>query len=160
MARLLVHVSWRGAWRYLEWGVDLEFALFTWGENMQSEGRLLIIDDDKVIFCVFCEFFESKGFCVVPAWDASQAIRLVEVHSPQVIITDILMPDMDGLEFILRIKKQYPEESRPPIIAISGGIRHLEHDHLKEAALFGAARTFRKPVSLSDLYGAVKDLVL
>lgn len=60
MARLLVHVSWIGVWRYLEWGVDLEFALFTWGENMQSEGRLLIIDDDKVILRVFCEFFESN----------------------------------------------------------------------------------------------------
>ncbi|MDF7801749.1 response regulator [Pontiellaceae bacterium B1224] len=114
---------------------------------------ILVIDDDKTIQTVFKQFLERQGHNVMIADDGRQGMELINSTAPQLIITDIMMPEMDGLEILLEIRKQ---NRKIPIIAISGGMRDLPINFLRQAKLFGAQQVLEKPVPLDVLGNTVK----
>lgn len=114
---------------------------------------ILVIDDDKTIQTVFEQFLTRKGHTVILADDGREGMRRIKEDDPQLVITDIMMPEMDGLEIMMEIRKQ---KTGLPIIAISGGMRDLPLNFLKQAKLFGAQYVFEKPVSLELLDNAVQ----
>lgn len=119
-------------------------------------GKILIIDDDPTIQKLFSQFLESKGHLVVQATNGRTGMRMMAEDRPDLIITDILMPEMDGLEILMKIRSTHDDM---PVIAISGGMRGFPLNFLHQAKLFGARHVFEKPVSLEVLYRAVTELL-
>lgn len=117
---------------------------------------ILLIDDDPTVQKLFSMFLEKQGYEILQAENGKIGMRIIEQDQPDLVITDIMMPEMDGLEILLAIRKS---SSDVPVIAISGGMRNLPINFLKQAKLFGAHYIFEKPVPLSVLLGAVEDLL-
>lgn len=117
---------------------------------------ILVIDDDKTIQILFEQFLIREGHEVMLADDGRQGMQLIDEADPALVITDIMMPEMDGLEILLQIRKRKQDL---PVIAISGGMRDLPLNFLRQAKLFGARHVFEKPVPLGVLGGAVKSIL-
>jgi DNA-binding response OmpR family regulator len=118
--------------------------------------RILVIDDDPHMRGMLKKYFERTGHEVLVAEDGSAGISLHKSDPADIIITDMVMPEKEGLETILELQKDFPSVK---IIAISGGGRIGPKDYLAMAHRFGAARTFSKPFALSDIGAAVEDLL-
>ncbi len=114
---------------------------------------ILLIDDDPTVQAVFSQFLTGQGYTVIQAENGKIGMRLLEEQKPDLIITDILMPEMDGLEILLSIKNTHADV---PVIAISGGMRNVPLNFLNQAKMFGARYVFHKPVPLDVLNNAVK----
>jgi len=117
---------------------------------------ILLIDDDPTIQEVFSQFLTGQGYEVLQAENGKLGMKMLEEQKPDLIITDILMPEMDGLEILLLIRKMHEDI---PVIAISGGMRSLPVNFLHQAKLFGASHVFEKPVPLNVLQNAVTELI-
>jgi CheY-like chemotaxis protein len=115
--------------------------------------NILVIDDDKSIQIVFKQFLDRQGHTVTLADDGRQGMQVINESAPDLIITDIMMPEMDGLEILLEIRKN---NQNIPIIAISGGMRDLPLNFLSQAKLFGARQVLEKPIPLDVLGSAVQ----
>ncbi|MDZ8118725.1 response regulator [Pontiella agarivorans] len=118
--------------------------------------KIIVIDDDKTIQTVFEQFLIRKGHDVLVADDGRKGMQVIEEAEPDLVITDIMMPEMDGLEILLKIRQSRQDL---PIIAISGGMRDLPINFLRQAKLFGAQEVFEKPVPL-DVLGEAVDKAL
>jgi DNA-binding NtrC family response regulator len=118
--------------------------------------RILIIDDDDQIREMLKLFLEYAGYDVLSAADGKSGMALFNANPSEVVITDILMPEQEGLETIIALHKENPDLS---IIAMSGG-GHLPADqYLTFARKMGARHTFLKPVNCSVLLEAVKESI-
>ncbi|MDF7824984.1 response regulator [Pontiellaceae bacterium B12227] len=115
--------------------------------------RILIIDDDETIRSVFNRFLTGKGYEVLVAADGRQGLRVLEEAAVDLVITDIMMPETDGLEVVMAIRGK---DADIPVIAISGGMHAMPMDFLPMAKKFGAKDVLYKPVELDDLLSAVK----
>jgi DNA-binding response OmpR family regulator len=118
--------------------------------------RILIIDDDKMVLNMLRQVLEGAQHTVMEASDGVVAMRLWRQQSADLIITDILMPEKDGLEVIREMRR---ECSTVKVIALSGGSRKVHFDALDVAKRFGALATLEKPFELKDLLASV-DTVL
>ena len=117
---------------------------------------ILIIDDDPAVLSVFTQFLESLQHRVLSASNGKDGLASMQANPPDLIITDIMMPEMDGLELVTYIRNHSPDL---PVIAISGGMQRASMNFLPLAEKFGACRVFEKPVSLSHLRKAVQELL-
>jgi DNA-binding NtrC family response regulator len=117
---------------------------------------ILIIDDDPAVRSVFTQLLESKGHRVRCAEEGREGMKLLCKQVPDLLITDILMPEMDGLEVLQHIRNHHAEL---PVIAISGGMSISSMNFLPLAERFGACRVFEKPVALEKLSAAVDELL-
>ena len=100
--------------------------------------------------------FERAGYKVKTAPNGRMGVRFYKDAPFDVVITDLIMPDMEGIETITLLRKEDPEVK---IIAISGGGRNKPDDYLKLASKLGAAYTFTKPVDRAELLAAVESLI-
>lgn len=117
---------------------------------------ILVIDDDESVLTLFQQFLESNGYAVALAANGREGLVQMHRNNPDLIITDIMMPEMDGLEIIREFRAHHPEL---PVIAISGGMRAAPINFLPHAKKFGACRVFEKPVALAELLKAVQELL-
>lgn len=118
--------------------------------------HILIVDDDPLIQRLFDQFFQSKGFSVTLADSGLSAVLQVKARMPDLIITDVVMPGMDGLALIREVRKEHPEI---PIIAISGGQRAVAVNFQPHAEKDGASQFVEKPIYLKDLLASVQTLL-
>lgn len=118
--------------------------------------HILIIDDDIAIQKVFTQLLESEGHEIALATNGKDGLARMKELEPDLIITDIMMPEMDGLEIVTYIRDHYPNL---PVIAISGGMQMAAMNFLPLAEKFGACRVFEKPVSLIKLRETVNELL-
>lgn len=116
--------------------------------------RILIIDDDESIRHLLREALTLHGYEVVEASNGLEGLRLHRAQPADLLITDILMPERDGLECILQLRKSDPGLR---ILAMSGGSLRFDLDVLALAKSFGARRTFAKPFDLRELLAAVQE---
>ncbi|MFH2001914.1 MAG: response regulator [Planctomycetota bacterium] len=120
------------------------------------KNRILIIEDDDQVRSMLRYQLEEAGFEVYEASDGRKGLdRFHETPSP-LVITDLIMPDVEGIETIRELKKN---DSEVKIIAISGGGRVNPDNYLKIAKKIGADRVFAKPIDWSELLQAVGDLL-
>lgn len=118
--------------------------------------RVLVIDDDAVSRCAMAMFLEDAGHEVREASDGLEGLDAFRKAPADVVVTDVLMPGMDGLEMIMALWRDYPDVK---VIAISAGDKIIPMDMcLDHARIFGALRTFTKPVDRSGLLEAVNEL--
>lgn len=118
--------------------------------------RVLIIDDEHLVRDMLRQTLESVGHTVVEAANGRIAMRLWRENPADLIITDILMPEKDGLEVIRELLQDSPQAK---IIALSGGSRRIDFDMLEIAKRFGAVYTLAKPFELRQLLDMVHSLV-
>ena len=111
---------------------------------------ILLIDDEDQVRMLFQLALGGAGYHVLAAESGQQGLRLLQHHEVDLILVDIFMPDMDGLELIQHLRTTRPTSK---IIAISGG--SWEWDYLDTAKSLGAHDTLKKPFSPQELLDAV-----
>ena len=118
--------------------------------------RILVIDDDQDVRLLAREALESAGHEVIVAADGAQGLELQRKSRAAVVITDILMPEKEGLETIRGLRRLDPEVR---IIAISGADPESVNGYLRLAVTFGARRILGKPFGVDDLLAAVSEVL-
>ncbi len=127
-----------------------------YGNLMPSSCSILVVDDEPGIRELLCMMLEAAGYAVMAAEDGVQAPKLLAAHPVDVIITDLLMPERDGLEFITEVRKKYPAIK---IIAMSGGGHIARDSYLRIAKNFGAHFLLEKPFSQAGVLGAIETVL-
>ena len=125
--------------------------------------HILIIDDNAEIRTALECYLKGAGYSTSQAANGSEGLRMLEESLPDLVITDIYMPEADGLEVVREIKKRYNRGVvQVPIIAVSGGITFADATelcYLQQAKRFGASRTFSKPLDFDAVHGAIRELL-
>ena len=115
---------------------------------------ILVIDDIDAVRTLLRLTLEGAGYDVQEAANGVEGIRAFQKTPADLVITDIFMPDCDGLDVIRRLRRLHP---RLKILAISGGSGTM--DYLREATSLGATRVLYKPFVLPTLIRTVGDLL-
>ena len=122
--------------------------------------RVLVIDDNNDMLDMIKTVLVGGGYEVTVATDGGKGLEAQRQHASDLAITDIFMPQQDGIETIGLLKKEFPNI---PIIAMSGGAKFVTRqtsvDYLATAAKFGADRVLRKPFDIDELLLAVQELL-
>ena len=118
--------------------------------------KILVLDDEPAILIMIKKMLEKAGYEVSVASNGKEGMRLFEMEKPDLLVTDIIMPEKEGLETIFELRKKHPELK---IIAISGGGRISPDGYLPGAKLLGANIVFQKPLVQKDLLNAVSQLL-
>lgn len=116
--------------------------------------RVLVVDDEPAIVELVEVLLNGEGFEVTSASNGAEGLQALDRVKPNLIITDIAMPDMEGVEFISKLRKG---GVAIPIIAMSGNAVGM--GFLRASRLFGAAETLVKPFRSADLLSLVHRLV-
>jgi DNA-binding NtrC family response regulator len=117
---------------------------------------VLIIDDDAQFNLMLKSALEIKGYEVETAANGKEGKTLYQNKKYDVIITDIIMPDVDGYEVILDLRRMGMSDRT---IAVSGGGRTAADDYLVTAQHFDVAATFNKPIDLQALRDKVDEII-
>ncbi len=118
--------------------------------------RILLIDDDDQLRVVIREQLESVGYEVVSARNGREGIQCYSASPTDLVITDLWMPEHEGLEIIRALRRVSPA---PKIIAMLGDGRSDDLDWLLVAKKLGAQRVLHKPFRPRDLLGAIHDVL-
>ncbi len=118
--------------------------------------KILIVDDDPDVCFVLKKLLERKGHEAVTSLNGLEALKCLERSPFDVVITDLIMPEMDGIELIMKMRVGYPSQK---VIAISGGGRIDAGAYLKMAKLMKVTHAFQKPIKADELLIAIEDLL-
>lgn len=117
-----------------------------------SGKRILVIDDDSAVRYTLKNILLGAGFEVMEAPNGKKGLQLFHLNRPDLVITDIIMPEQEGIETIVALKGTCPDA---PIVAISGGGSVGSEDLLQMAARLGADSILHKPFDEVELLEAV-----
>ncbi|HQU27520.1 MAG: response regulator [Nitrospira sp.] len=115
---------------------------------------ILIIDDDPQVCDLLRQVLEDEGYGVETAQNGQEGINQHRAHPADLIVLDILMPDKEGLETILELRREFPKVK---IIAMSGGSERAKLNLLELAARLGAQYTLHKPFQLQSFSAMVRE---
>ncbi len=114
--------------------------------------NILVIDDDEAVRYSVRKILESQKHSVSEADNGHAGLALFQKDAFDLIITDIIMPDKDGIKTISEVKEASPET---PIIAMSGGGRFGGDEYIRTAKIIGASRVISKPFLPAELLDCV-----
>ena len=117
--------------------------------------KVLLVEDDELVRYALTELLQEAGHQVFARENGFKLLEFLSDNAVDVVVTDIVMPEVDGMEVITLLRKKYPEL---PVIALSGGGRISGADYLQMAEMIGAKRTIPKPVKPDVLLDAVAEL--
>ena len=129
---------------------------FEQGKEIKIMALILIIDDEPQIRSMLKLMLERDGYEVAEAPDGIEGIRIFRQNPADLIITDLIMPNKDGIGVIIDLKKEFPNVK---IIAMSGGGLNKPEGYLKGAKKLGAACTLTKPIDRGEMLRAIKDVL-
>ena len=118
--------------------------------------KILIIDDEPNILLMLKKLLERNGYETELAINGVEGIEMFKKSMHDLVITDIIMPEKEGLETIREMKRI---KSDLKIIAMSGGGRVSADSYLKIARIFGASKLIAKPFSMKEMLLAVQELL-
>jgi len=118
--------------------------------------KILVVEDDEQYRVFLVELLESLGFQVASSKNGSQCISNLSSMMPDLLITDLIMPDIEGIELIMAIREV---DSSVPIIAISGGNLGDSDCYLDIADKVGASTCLNKPFSTDELIATIDALL-
>jgi DNA-binding response OmpR family regulator len=121
-----------------------------------SSVEMLVVDDDAALRTALGRALRGAGYLVREAADGAAALRSIGAKPPALLITDIMMPDSDGIALIGEVRRRYPDLR---ILAISGRGNFGGLDLLNLAGMIGADATLSKPLSPEELLDKVAGLV-
>ncbi len=114
--------------------------------------RILIVDDNLMMRKLIRNIFVNEEYEIVEAENGIEGLEIAKKYDIDLVITDIIMPVMEGLELIMHLKRDFPDIK---IIAISGGKPY----YLYMAKKLGIEKIFTKPLNLHQFLSAVKKLI-
>jgi CheY-like chemotaxis protein len=121
-----------------------------------APAKVLIIDDDPVLLDLMTSAFRAAGYQTRAAENGRKGLELLDGYGPDLVITDIVMPEMEGIGAIMAIKRK----PRPPkVIAISGVGRLRYGDYLTWASHLGADEVLAKPFKMSDILKLARSVI-
>ncbi len=118
--------------------------------------KILVVDDDDLIRDLIYEILEPNGFQVILADNGNKALAILDSEEVDLIITDIIMPDKEGIETIIDIKKKLPKAK---IIAMSGGGQLDANSYLNIAKRLGVKATISKPFDPAKLLQTIQQVL-
>ena len=126
-----------------------------WEDLAVEKKKILIIDDEEGIRKMMRLALERAGYEVFDAPDGRQGLKIYDQSLPDLVITDIFMPEMEGLETIMALRRENPDVK---ILTISGGGAR-GHDYLPVALRLGSSRALAKPFTQRELLSTVLELL-
>ena len=117
---------------------------------------ILLIEDDELFRDALANALTERGYTVTQARDGEEGVKRFRATPVDVVITDIVMPNKEGVATVTELRRDYPQLG---IIAMSGGAAHDSVLYLKLAGAFGAMRTLRKPFNLPTLLTAIEEVL-
>ena len=119
--------------------------------------KILLIDDDLQILKVLSSYLEKSGHEITTATDGDEGIKYLKSRQYDLLITDIYMPEQDGIGVLMWLRSQ---PTRPKIIAISGGSASIDQGYLLEMSkALSADKVLPKPVDFETLARTIRDLL-
>lgn len=118
--------------------------------------NILIVDDEKALRQGLVYVLVRLGHTVHEADDGQQALRMVAEQVPDLIITDLFMPEKDGIEIVREMRSLHPQL---PLIAMTGGIQGDTDTFLKMAKRLGVDATLSKPFSIQEFRAIVEKVL-
>ena len=120
-------------------------------------GDILIIDDDELVRGTIADNLRDAGYVVSTARDGAAALDMLAAGlPPAVVVTDIIMPNKEGLETILDLRSRFPQVR---VVAISGGGRQRGGNLLDLAGKMGADAVLAKPLDIDLLVRTIRDML-
>lgn len=117
--------------------------------------RILLIEDDSTLRWFLYHHLIKEGYAVLDAVHGADGLRQLRKNPVDLVITDMLMPEMDGVETIQQLRQSFPAVR---IMAISGGGMASPDHYLKIARKLGADKTLKKPFTFPELLGVIHEL--
>jgi two-component system cell cycle response regulator DivK len=117
--------------------------------------RILVVEDNDLNRKLFCELLKASGFAVEPVADGRDAIERARQFVPNLVIMDIQLPHVSGLDLIERIKAD-KDLRTTPVLAVTAYAGTGDEERIRHA---GADGYLAKPVSIAPFVAAVRDLV-
>lgn len=117
---------------------------------------ILIVDDDPCVRTAVRKILRNEPYEIIEAANGSEAVNFYRQTKIDLMITDLIMPEKEGIETILEIRQGFPDAK---IIAISGGGKNSTDLYLNMAKDLGAQYVLSKPFQIADLLNAVRKLV-
>lgn len=121
-----------------------------------QKGYLLVVEDVPDILVLLVETLKFKGYTVVTATNGVEAMEIINKEHPALIITDILMPKMDGFSLVHRLRLN-PATRNIPIVFLSA--TYIAPEDKEFALTIGVTRFIEKPVNLEEFFPAIKELL-
>jgi DNA-binding response OmpR family regulator len=118
--------------------------------------RILIIEDDNEVREYLESVISRAGYEVISAENGKEGVELFATQPADLVVTDIIMPEKDGIETIMDLRRANPGLK---VIAISGGGRSEPENYLHSARLLGANRTMKKPFTNQEMLAAIAELL-
>jgi CheY-like chemotaxis protein len=135
--------------------------LLTMRDNLKRNApatatKILLIDDDPILLELMTAAFRMAGYQTEAAENGRKGLEMLDGYRPDLVITDIVMPEMEGIGAIMAIKRK----PRPPkVIAISGVGRLRYGDYLTWASHLGADEVLAKPFKMSDILSLAQRVI-
>jgi CheY-like chemotaxis protein len=124
-------------------------------DNTPSKGTILVVEDNLDFREYLVELLKLSGYKTLIADDGAQAHAQFRIRKPDLVLTDLVMPQRDGAELIYQIREREPDK---PIIAMSGGYSGAEKN-LETANALGANRVLGKPFTSAQLLEVIQELL-
>lgn len=121
-----------------------------------ARGKILIIDDDELMRTTLEAILGTAGYETATAANGRRGLDWLEQNSVDIVITDIYMPEQEGIETIIELRQNYPSIK---VVAISGGGEAGTPSMLEFAEKLGAMRALHKPFTVDQVIGLVKELL-
>jgi CheY-like chemotaxis protein len=122
----------------------------------RNRGKVLLIDDDAALLSLMAMAFTAAGYTTRTAENGLKGLRMLDAFAPDLVITDIVMPEMEGIGAILQIRRR---PCPPKSIAISGAGPGGRRDYLSWARHLGADEVLAKPFRTSQLVSLANRLI-
>ena len=117
---------------------------------------ILVVDDDPEFREALCRALRGAGHAVEEAADGIQALRVAAADPPDLLITDLIMPNRDGIELVMAVKQAHPAMR---ILVISGRANVGPLDLMDVAARLGANATLAKPFATEQLFAKIAEVL-
>ena len=122
-----------------------------------NDATILLVDDEELLRAGVQEMLELQGFTVITAVNGEQALTCLAEKHIDLIITDLVMPKMDGIDFVQQLRKSWPDM---PVIVVSGSTRNIMQRYgIDTIQVPGADASLSKPFKGVDLVAQVKALL-
>ena len=121
--------------------------------SLGGNETILVVDDEKSLLNLNCEILKEKGYNIICAENADQALLLLEKHSVDLLFSDIIMQGMDGYQLASIVKEKYPEIK----IQLASGFSGVRNKEKVDQAL--QANILKKPYNAQQLFKKIRDLL-
>ena len=118
---------------------------------------LLLVDDEELLRAGVQEMLEMSGYTVITATNGHEAMACLKQHAIDLVITDLVMPKMDGVDFVEQLRQIWPNV---PVIVVSGSTRNIMQRYgIESIQVPGADASLSKPFKGVDLMSQIKELL-